>query len=350
MEPPLPYPSSYDGTNEWAWFSAKLGLRQSEVFALHERFNTRQIRLQDPWAFHRDVAELANESDTLDAFYTQLAARRDLRLAEMDEAWLEVKGLLAGTLGEPRAWGPAPSTTCASCSQSRQDETVVDTAETRWFAFVRFTRTMSCDSLLLFFDEFARGERKRREREEEERREVLERLFPLPTQTQMPTTPPSDGATIHDCHSETRPPPPLPTDLPSPELSPAETPTLPKMKQGKKRGRQDDNETSARKRRTRSGGGEKDTCLMAEDQQQQATDPAAGWTAPSRQLRRSGRVAGGQRRHGQDGQHGHTSPSTTQFPSTSRSAYTPTSPSTSAGTGQEPRQDGYAPDDTAAGC
>ena len=56
--------------------------------------------------------------------------------------------------------------------------------------------------------------------------------------------------------SETRPPPPLPTDLPSPELSPAETPTLPKMKQGKKRGRQDDNETSSRKRRTRSGRGE----------------------------------------------------------------------------------------------
>lgn len=74
---------------------------------------------------------LANESDALDAFDTQLAAQRDLRLAEMDEAWLEVKGLLAG--------------------------------------------------------------------EEEERREVLQRLFPLPTQTQMPTTPPLDGATIHDC-------------------------------------------------------------------------------------------------------------------------------------------------------
>jgi len=64
---------------------------------------------------------------------------------------------------------------------------------------VRFTRTMSCDSLLLLFDEFARGERKRREREEEERREVLQRLFSLPTQTHMPTTPPLDGATIHDC-------------------------------------------------------------------------------------------------------------------------------------------------------
>jgi hypothetical protein len=106
---PLPYPSSYDGTNEWEWSSAELGLRQSEVFALHERFNTRQIRLQDPWAFHRDVAELAHESDHPDAFYTQLAAQRDLRLAEMAEVWLEVKGLLAGTLGELRAWGPAPS-------------------------------------------------------------------------------------------------------------------------------------------------------------------------------------------------------------------------------------------------
>jgi len=108
MEPPLPYPSSYAGTNEWAWSSAKLGLRQSEVFALHERFNTRQIRLQDPWAFHRDVADWPTRATSSTHLTPSSLAQRDLRLAEMDEAWLEVKGLLAGTLGEPRAWAQLP--------------------------------------------------------------------------------------------------------------------------------------------------------------------------------------------------------------------------------------------------
>lgn len=63
---------------EWNWPSWKFALRLDSLFGdLYDQFNTVSIPIQEPIAFHHDVAELCLAASTLDEFYNLLKQRRD---------------------------------------------------------------------------------------------------------------------------------------------------------------------------------------------------------------------------------------------------------------------------------
>lgn len=75
MNPQLPQPI-YVAESEFRWPWSKFCLPPEDLFtSLHDRFNTKSSAIQDPYAFHRDVFECADDSATIDEFYDQLAKR-----------------------------------------------------------------------------------------------------------------------------------------------------------------------------------------------------------------------------------------------------------------------------------
>ncbi|KAL2755613.1 hypothetical protein ACRALDRAFT_1064344 [Sodiomyces alcalophilus JCM 7366] len=179
MNPQLPRPN-YVTEPEFRWPSWKFRLHHEDLFtSLHDRFNTRSSAIQDPYAFHRDVVECANNSATIDEFYDQLSERKTERMKEMDDAWSEISRLLAFT---PSVWS------CLACGGHRRDDDMEsDRLTSRWQAFVRLCRSMSSDRLVIFFDEFARDERERQKVERADARRRLDELCPIrrcPSQTE----------------------------------------------------------------------------------------------------------------------------------------------------------------------
>ncbi|PNH38952.1 hypothetical protein VD0004_g7889 [Verticillium dahliae] len=151
MEGNLPSPDyAYD--MEWKWPWAKFELPPNALFTtLQERFNTRQCPIQDPYAFHQDVCESADYSATLEEFYTQLSARRDERVRELNEAWADIASLLAWSSN----WN------CAGCEQQTPGESSEnDDVTSRWSKFCDLSRTMSFDSMVRFFDGWCRDRRR----------------------------------------------------------------------------------------------------------------------------------------------------------------------------------------------
>ncbi|KAL7916954.1 hypothetical protein ACQKWADRAFT_317704 [Trichoderma austrokoningii] len=160
----------------WYWYSDKFGLDPRDLFTtLHDRFNTKKFPLQDPQAFHQDVCECADDAETLDQFYSKLGERKAQRSKEMTEAWEEISAWLSAY---PR------NMFCQLCYDEETREVKLkpnslnDDLAGRGHAFNRFTGTMSFDSMVTFFDGFARDER--RENEESKRRleEAIERSYP----------------------------------------------------------------------------------------------------------------------------------------------------------------------------
>lgn len=150
----------------WYWYSDKFGLDPQELFTtLHDRFNTKGFPLQDPQAFHQDVCECADNAETLDQFYSKLGDRKAQRMKEMNDAWEEVTTWLSAL---PK------NMFCQLCYDKESKDVKLDPNSLndglgeRGYAFSQFTRTMSFDSMVIFFDGFARDER--REYEESERR------------------------------------------------------------------------------------------------------------------------------------------------------------------------------------
>ncbi|KAL6900401.1 hypothetical protein GGI43DRAFT_405347 [Trichoderma evansii] len=156
MDPVLPTPD-YRNDLEWYWPFDKFPLDPNDLFTtLHDRFNTRPFPLQDPVAFHRDVYECADSSDTIDEFYSRLEERKAQRIEEMSEGWDEVSTLL---ISFP---------TLLSCQLCYDPETrdvkmkpgtKNDSMGQRRFAFLQYARYMSFDNLVRFFDGFVRDER-----------------------------------------------------------------------------------------------------------------------------------------------------------------------------------------------
>ncbi|UKZ69829.1 uncharacterized protein TrAtP1_010834 [Trichoderma atroviride] len=171
MDPVLPKPD-YLQDLEWYWPFAKFSLDPNDLFTtLHDRFNTRPFSLQDPTAFHRDVYECADSSDTRDEFYSRLEQRKAQRIKEMSKGWDEVSTLL---------W----SSTLLSCQLCYDPETrnvkmkpgtKNDSAARRQFAFQQYARYMSFDNLVTFFDGFVRDEREERESMRRRADEAIER-------------------------------------------------------------------------------------------------------------------------------------------------------------------------------
>lgn len=160
MNPQLPDPD-YTTDAEWRWPWAKFGLRPDALFTdLHERFNTRQMLVQDPYAFHRDVVECANESAAVDEFLARLSTRTKQRMDEIDKAWAEISCLLGS---QPSVWLSA----------------------SKWEAFVRFCRSMSSDSMVMFFDMYSTTPRKQQTEGIQQAQRTLDRLWPSRERVKM---------------------------------------------------------------------------------------------------------------------------------------------------------------------
>ncbi|PON20107.1 hypothetical protein TGAM01_v211030 [Trichoderma gamsii] len=156
----------------WYWLNDKFSLDPQALFTtLHDRFNTKKFPLQDPVAFHRDVYECADKAESLDQFYSKLGERKAQRIEEMAKAWNEIGTWLAAF---PK------SLFCQLCYDEENMEVKLkpgslnDGPVERWQAFTQFTRTMSFDSMVRFFDGFARDERKKQEGKRRGRKERLE--------------------------------------------------------------------------------------------------------------------------------------------------------------------------------
>lgn len=173
MDPFLPKPD-YDEDPEWYWPFNKFPLDPNDLFTtLHDRFNTRPFPLQDPVAFHRDVYECADSSDTVDEFYSRLEERKAQRIEEMSEGWDEVSTLLISF----------PTLLCCQLCYDPETRDVKmkpgtknDSMGQRRFAFLQYARYMSFDNLVTFFDGFVRDEREEQEKIRRWANEDIERM------------------------------------------------------------------------------------------------------------------------------------------------------------------------------
>ncbi|KAL7896206.1 hypothetical protein HDV63DRAFT_385133 [Trichoderma sp. SZMC 28014] len=171
MDPVLPKPD-YFRDLEWYWPFARLALDPNDLFTtLHDRFNTRPFPLLDPIAFHRDVFECADSSDTTDEFYSRLEERKAQRIEEMSKAWREVSTLL-GSFSDLLA--------CQMCYDPETRDmkmppgTKNDSVAERQFAFSQYARCRSFDNLIVFFDGFVRDKREEQERNQRRADEAIE--------------------------------------------------------------------------------------------------------------------------------------------------------------------------------
>lgn len=173
MEYRLPQMDSTD-REQWDWPFLKFGLKRDELFTtLHDRFNVHQLPLQDPMAFHRDVCEAARCSATVEQFYAQMEERRAERAKQMNEAFNEICHLIS--------WGPWVLA-CPQCYDPETDEektlpgTLNDSLTQKWALFNYFSRSLSFDSLIRFFDGFVRDRRQLLEDRRRSANRLLERL------------------------------------------------------------------------------------------------------------------------------------------------------------------------------
>ncbi|KAI6287999.1 hypothetical protein MCOR28_003589 [Pyricularia oryzae] len=173
------YTDSYDA--KWSWPSHKFQLKPDALFTtLHERFNTRNCPIQDPYAFLLDVRLCANESNNVDDFYARLAAQKAKRVLELEEIWDNVTDLMAFDekgLPSDRIW------TCKQCKNSGISDvntpcepmSTNDTPELHSKSFFNMIQTMSFDSMVKFFDGFVREARKERDEYYREKRARMQR-------------------------------------------------------------------------------------------------------------------------------------------------------------------------------
>ncbi|KAI0867530.1 hypothetical protein GGS24DRAFT_285030 [Hypoxylon argillaceum] len=130
-----PAPELVENCGEWKWPFAKFGYEHGGVLftELHEEFNSVRCAIQDPYAWHLDVKEIAHLAENREMFLTMLRERQNERFSELRLSWENVKAQLVGT---PSLW-------------RKQIEDYRG-----WFNFVRISRNFSYDSFVGFFGEW----------------------------------------------------------------------------------------------------------------------------------------------------------------------------------------------------
>ncbi|TWU71812.1 hypothetical protein ED733_001120 [Metarhizium rileyi] len=74
----------FDEQPQYRWPSWRVDYKLEDLFGeLHEKFNTVPIFIQDPDAFHHDVAELAGDAPSKEVFLAKLQERKSQRLEEL---------------------------------------------------------------------------------------------------------------------------------------------------------------------------------------------------------------------------------------------------------------------------
>lgn len=85
----------FDEQPEFRWPFWQVGHKRDDLFGvLHDRFNTTSMFIQDPDAFHHDVAELASSVSGREEFLTKLQDRRDQRLNELKDFQMNIAALI----------------------------------------------------------------------------------------------------------------------------------------------------------------------------------------------------------------------------------------------------------------
>ncbi|PTB70838.1 hypothetical protein BBK36DRAFT_1175723 [Trichoderma citrinoviride] len=161
--------------DEWDWPFLKFNLKREDLFTtLHDRFNMHRLPLQDPMAFHRDVCEAVAYSGTLEEFYSQMEERKAQRAKEMNKAWDDICFLIASG-----PWVLA----CPLCYDAETGDvktppdTLNDSMPQKWALFNYFSRSLSFDTLIRYFDGYVRDRRKKVEDRERRADERLARLM-----------------------------------------------------------------------------------------------------------------------------------------------------------------------------
>ncbi|KFH48482.1 hypothetical protein ACRE_006170 [Hapsidospora chrysogenum ATCC 11550] len=114
----------FDDQPKYRWPCWNVDMDFEDLFGeLHERFNTAPMFLQDPDAFHHDVAEIAHRCQNKADFLAQLQERRDQRLAELKHILDEIALLLV-------------------CGHSRKEDA------SHIHSFILLSRNASLDSLV----------------------------------------------------------------------------------------------------------------------------------------------------------------------------------------------------------
>ncbi|RWA08484.1 hypothetical protein EKO27_g6634 [Xylaria grammica] len=119
---------------QWNWPSSKFGFNPDILFTdLHARFNSVPCAIQDPYGWHIDVCDVANEAQTPAEFYTLLQKRQEERFAELQQAWDDTSTQLVSQISR---W---------DVPRRRSD---------LWLQFVRISRNFSYDSILGYFGSY----------------------------------------------------------------------------------------------------------------------------------------------------------------------------------------------------
>ncbi|KAK1781985.1 hypothetical protein QBC45DRAFT_17682 [Copromyces sp. CBS 386.78] len=110
----------------WTWPYWKFGLQREDLEKkLHDQYNTFNLAILDPEAFHHDVQELANRATTTDELHQLLAERKQLRVRELNES---LESAAFEIIGNPSLVGTD-----------------------QWQHAVQLFRTRSLDSLVRYF-------------------------------------------------------------------------------------------------------------------------------------------------------------------------------------------------------
>ncbi|TGJ76437.1 hypothetical protein E0Z10_g10872 [Xylaria hypoxylon] len=125
-------PLHRDLEQEWDWPFWKFGYGSHHILftELHAQFNSVPCAIQDPYGWHLDVCDIANEAKTRPEFLSLLQKRQDERFAELRKAWEKTRSLL---IGDPGRW---------EIPQRRND---------LWLRFARISRNFSYDAFLGYF-------------------------------------------------------------------------------------------------------------------------------------------------------------------------------------------------------
>ncbi|KAI3329706.1 hypothetical protein F4824DRAFT_481073 [Ustulina deusta] len=123
-----------DGT--WSWPFDKLCYPHPDVLwsSLHAEFNCMLFAIQDPYAWHSDVCELARISDNKKEFESALRKRRDERFQEIRANWEKTRSQL---IANPIIWRSPPTG-----------------PDRPWATFCRISRHFSFDTIMGHFGNY----------------------------------------------------------------------------------------------------------------------------------------------------------------------------------------------------
>ncbi|KAI0530428.1 hypothetical protein GGR58DRAFT_493462 [Xylaria digitata] len=130
---------NWDEERGWDWPFRKFGYESPDILFtdLHAQFNSISCAIQDPYGWHIDVCDIANEAKTRSEFLFLLQKRQEERFNELHKAWRQTRSSLVG------------NPDLLYSNQKIHD---------LWLRFVRISRNYSYDAFIGFFGAFAECE------------------------------------------------------------------------------------------------------------------------------------------------------------------------------------------------